>query len=498
MAKRKNKEESYTEMDVDPIVLDDEYDIRTDEESQDEDPRLVEWTIGGEENAKKLLCDLYSGLTSAYGQYHRDYENPVFAFVVRIIPYIFLAGVYAICIASIVLGTFSAMIGIITAIVTVAMPCISFLFRKEKITVLWWKEKGRTVSVYKFLSGRNKGDIVIYVNKKYSWRFNYKEGQWMKNDIDLMGSRLLFSKLNGELRTKELKSGETEIGAYKRSRAQASFVKKKSEQAKIVLKNGVPVYIENWEEHIGSKHHWVNNRFYFQEINGDRQEKIPESFLKFCEENCIQPLKENERLCYCDDRSVEVPHISNCEGQDTQGRGNAEELIQETAVIWKSKPFRAAFVLGSFCHLLPIAVCFGGFAGILTYALIKDGTFSIPMTAYSILIAVLLFVFLTPVYVWIFQIVTADLRYKKTEYILAKNGIVIKKWKLGGRAEVVKYSDVECVNYKIGFVDKPFGTGDVLLSCKGRKLIFKNQKNPSSTANELKRIIKERKSHIKE
>lgn len=298
MPKRKKKSEDYIEMDVNPLLLDDEFDIKTEEDLPDDNPELTESMIGGEADAKKQVQSLYRSLKFVYGKYDPNYISPFHSFIFHFAPIWVMIGAYIMCILVAINYGFTLDFWFIFICGTVLPIVFLWLQRKEIKSVWWWKEKGRTVSIYQIDKKNGKGDIIVYVNSKYMWRYDQKKGQWVENDLIVMGSRLLFNKMTGELRTKEMKDGKVEIGAYRRGLMQASWCKRKTKDTKILLKDGVPVYIDHWTER-GSDGESVNTqRFFFHEINTDKKVGIPRSFLDFCEEKGIEPLKEGEHLYY--------------------------------------------------------------------------------------------------------------------------------------------------------------------------------------------------------
>lgn len=296
MRKKKNKD--FIEMDVDPILLDDELDVNKEEDLPDENPELTQSMIGGEVEAKKQVQDLYKSLKFVYGKYDPNYARPIHRFIFHIIPIIVLVATYIFGIKAAVQKDFSIVLGLLMIGTTILFIIVLCVLRKTEKLVWWWKEKGKTITIYKDIKKNGKGDIVVYVNSNYMWQYSYKTQQWMSNELIVMGSRLLFNKLTGELRIKKLKNGKTEIGAYKQRLLEEKWGNKKYKDTKIVLENGTPIYIDYWSER-GSDGESVNSqRFNFYEINTDRSVGIPRSFLDFCDENCIEPLKESKHLYF--------------------------------------------------------------------------------------------------------------------------------------------------------------------------------------------------------
>lgn len=270
------------------------YEEEAEEEEEiflDDDPRLDESLMKGDKKAVKRVVNVYNSLNCVYGDYHRGYNSAFFKCVMRIIPLIVLAGFYAYGILCVVRGDFDYKVAIIMDACTVFVIVFFRMLREEKIVVWWWREGDRTVSVYKIEKGSKKGDIVVYVNREYMWRYDRKQDQWKINDLDLMGSRLLFEGFKGRLESKNLRNGDVKISAYGR--------RQKCESANLVLKGDTPQYIENIEVDTSPGDHGVfHQRFIFREVNNGVSVALPESFKEFCEENVIKPLEESEHLYY--------------------------------------------------------------------------------------------------------------------------------------------------------------------------------------------------------
>lgn len=290
MAESKKKASDNIEDDESSFLYEEEFE---DEEEifLDDDPYLDESLMSGDKKAIERVVNVYNGLNCICGDYHRGYNSAFFKYLIRIMPLIILAGFYAYGILCAVRGEFDFKVAIIMVACTAFVIVFFRMLREEKITVWWWREGDRTVSVYKIEKGSNKGDIVVYVNREYMWRYDRKQDQWKINDLDLMGSRLLFEEFKGRLASKSLRNGDVKISAYGR--------RQKCESANLVLKGDIPLYIENIKIDTAPGNHGVfQQRFIFKEVNSGVSVALPESFKEFCEENVIKPLEEGEHLYY--------------------------------------------------------------------------------------------------------------------------------------------------------------------------------------------------------
>ncbi len=137
-------------------------------------------------------------------------------------------------------------------------------------------------------------------------------------------------------------------------------------------------------------------------------------------------------------------------------------LQEDEQILWKGKPNGKSFVLGRIFKMMPIALLWlvidGGFIFGITYVGITEG---LPFYAYIIFI-VFFAVHLTPVWVWIASIVSAFRRLRNTEYAFTDKRVVIKSGYFGGLQNIY-YSDIASVNLSVGFFDRIFHVGDIVI-----------------------------------
>ncbi|HIU81334.1 MAG TPA: PH domain-containing protein [Candidatus Ornithoclostridium faecavium] len=91
MVKKKKNAADDTEADASSFLCDKEFD---DEEEIfiDDDPRLDETLMSGDETAIKHVVDVYNGLDCVYGEYYRSYNSSFLKFLIRFIPLLILVG----------------------------------------------------------------------------------------------------------------------------------------------------------------------------------------------------------------------------------------------------------------------------------------------------------------------------------------------------------------------------------------------------------------------
>lgn len=169
----------------------------------------------------------------------------------------------------------------------------------------------------------------------------------------------------------------------------------------------------------------------------------------------------------------------------------SEVLKKNEKILWRGKPACSAFLSETIFGFIHIALLFAAFGGLLIYFCIERGIFGGNVSVLSFILGAFLVVFLLPVYVWLFECLTAFTQYKHSEYVFTDRRVIVKKWRLGRYLEVVDYKKIITVNHVIKLTSKPFKAGDIVISCKNKKIVLKAIGEPANTARELRKIVKE-------
>ena len=166
------------------------------------------------------------------------------------------------------------------------------------------------------------------------------------------------------------------------------------------------------------------------------------------------------------------------------------EMIENSgegeSVLWEGKPDKRAFLVERVMSMFPIALIW----------LIFDGAFitimcvfvrNIPLPA-IIFMVVFFIIHLTPVWIWIAGCVTAWRKLKNTDYAFTEKRVAIKT---GFFAQVknIQYSEITSVNLKVGFFDRMFKVGDIVLTTSGKeKIMLEDLKDPYFICERLQKI----------
>lgn len=129
-------------------------------------------------------------------------------------------------------------------------------------------------------------------------------------------------------------------------------------------------------------------------------------------------------------------------------------------VIWKGKPKKSAFLLENiFGALLPFVLIWAAVDGFVLYLVFSNAKKTdVATLAFT---GVFFLFHLTPVWIWIGQILTARKKYQKTEYVLTDRRILIKSGVFSTGYSSILLTDVRGVHIHRGLVDRLCHVGDL-------------------------------------
>lgn len=174
---------------------------------------------------------------------------------------------------------------------------------------------------------------------------------------------------------------------------------------------------------------------------------------------------------------------------------NINPLVAGETLIWKSKPKKSAFIINKSLIMAPFALLW----------LAIDSGIIISMIVASDLGPGLLFIIpffalhLTPVWIWLGNVLTANRKWRNTVYYVTDRRIIIENGFIAGNLQTIYYKDLTNVNLKIGVIDKLLGVGDIYLetsagpySVDGKTLntqAFLDVENPQEIYPKLQKIV---------
>ena len=176
---------------------------------------------------------------------------------------------------------------------------------------------------------------------------------------------------------------------------------------------------------------------------------------------------------------------------DNSQKGNfgIKEMLdgsQDERILWEGKPDKRSFVLGRVLQMMPFALIWLLFDGFVIGMIIAFAT-GLPWFIYLFFV-VFFALHLTPVWIWIANVVSAFRRLKNTEYAFTDKRIIIKTG-FFAKFDSVYYSDVASVNLHIGFIDRICKVGDVVIrTTAGDTYQVEDIKNPYFIIERLQKI----------
>lgn len=166
-----------------------------------------------------------------------------------------------------------------------------------------------------------------------------------------------------------------------------------------------------------------------------------------------------------------------------------ESLLEKNEeILWRGKPKKSAFVVSKILQMLPFALVWMLIDGFFIGFMISQNIFNQLPWYFTAFIVVFFAFHLIPVWIWISNIITANIQHKNIEYCFTQKRIIIKT---GIFIDIknVYYSEINAVNVKVGFVDKITRVGDIYITSNNGAHILLDLEDPYFVANELQKIV---------
>lgn len=171
-------------------------------------------------------------------------------------------------------------------------------------------------------------------------------------------------------------------------------------------------------------------------------------------------------------------------------------ISEDEQILWRGKPKRSAYILGSVMKMFPFALIWLLFDGGFIAAMFATGAFAEMPTGVLLGIIGFFAVHLLPVWIWLWNIFTATKQYKNLEYAFTNKRIIIKSGVVGIDFQNIYYSEIESVNLKVGMVDNMLKVGDVYIRAKSGMNVLFDIKDPYFITQKLQEIVIDIKTDI--
>ena len=172
-----------------------------------------------------------------------------------------------------------------------------------------------------------------------------------------------------------------------------------------------------------------------------------------------------------------------------KGNFGIREMVESSdgeKILWEGKPDKKSYVLARVVQMLPIVLIWLAFDSFAIVMMITHGG-GFPTYVYFIFIGFFV-VHLTPVWMWIANIVTAFKRLKNTEYAFTDKRIIIKTG-FFAKFDTVFYSDIASLDMHVGFIDRMFKVGDIIIKTNsGSMYMVEDIDNPYFIFERLQKI----------
>ncbi len=169
-------------------------------------------------------------------------------------------------------------------------------------------------------------------------------------------------------------------------------------------------------------------------------------------------------------------------------------LNEGEEILWRAKPYKKSFILSSVLKFLPFALIWLS----IDIAVICVFVFLIPEIEwfFYLFLSVFFLIHLMPVWLYIYNIISAFRRLKIEEYAFTSTRILIKKGFLAPNIVSIYYSSITSINLRIGLIEKLCKVGDIYIVATNGKSVIEDVQNPYFIYSELQRIANDIKSDI--
>ena len=146
--------------------------------------------------------------------------------------------------------------------------------------------------------------------------------------------------------------------------------------------------------------------------------------------------------------------------QDFNSSENYPTLSADERILWSGKPKKSAYVTTKSLTMFPIAI---------VWLIIDSGFIISSITEGELLYFIIPFfiLHLTPVWIWLANLVTAWKRWKNTAYYVTNKRIILQTGFFAVNETTLFYKDLHNVQMHIGLLDKIFHTGDICFDAAG-------------------------------
>ena len=172
-----------------------------------------------------------------------------------------------------------------------------------------------------------------------------------------------------------------------------------------------------------------------------------------------------------------------------------EDLITaDEQILWRGKPKKSAFLWGSICKMMPLALVWLLFDGAFLAIMITNNIFAEMPPVFIVALCVFFAFHLLPVWLWLKNVLTANHAHKNLEYAVTQKRVLIRSGIIGIDVQSIYYADIESVNLKVGIIDRILKVGDIYLTGKVKAQVLWDIENPYDTVRFLQEVVHDMKT----
>lgn len=169
---------------------------------------------------------------------------------------------------------------------------------------------------------------------------------------------------------------------------------------------------------------------------------------------------------------------------------DVENMLSENEqVVWRGKPNKKAFIMSQVFRMLPFAVIWLIFDSAFIAIMFATGAVNEIPPLLLAAIGVFFLLHLTPVWIWLYNVLTAAKRQQNTEYVFTDSRIIIKSGVIGVDVVNIYYADVSNVNVRVGLSDKIFKVGDIYITGTFKAQVLWDVEKPYEVATALQKVV---------
>lgn len=195
-------------------------------------------------------------------------------------------------------------------------------------------------------------------------------------------------------------------------------------------------------------------------------------------------------------KQINENYFKNSKSETTNPTQIEEIIGKDEQILWRGKPNRKAYIFSSIFSMFPFALIWLLFDSVFIVAMFVSDAFS-QMPSGAIIGIIIFFAFhLTPVWIWIGNIITASRGYKNLEYVFTNKRIIIRSGIIGIDFKNIYYSEIQSVNLKVGLIDKMLKVGDIYIKSKNSSQVLFDISDPYFITQKLQEIVIDIKTDI--